>query len=175
MVTNSSQVVDSTDRALHDVVAWSQAFWTSNGFEAGESLAIMASVGRLAQLINGEIERLLKPLGLSLSRYLLLMTLLLTEEGSRPMNRLGWHMMVHPTTVTLVVDQLQKDGLVKRTPHPTDRRATLIEMTPAGKALAEKSSRLLGEANFGLPEMDPAQTKALLKALMELRAVLGDC
>jgi DNA-binding MarR family transcriptional regulator len=160
--------------AARDVVGWSRYFWDANGFDHADGLAIMASVGRLAQIIQSEMEKTLKPLGLGLSRYLLLMTLLLTKGGSRRMSRLGWHMMVHPTTVTVAVDQLEKEGLVKRRPHPTDRRATLIELTPAGRALAEKASALVADQNFGLPTLTKSETTMSLDALTMLRRKLGD-
>ena len=36
-------------------------------------------------------------------------------------------------TITSVLDQLQAAGLVKRSPHPSDRRSTVAELTPAGR------------------------------------------
>jgi DNA-binding MarR family transcriptional regulator len=35
-------------------------------------------------------------------------------------------------TITSVLDQLQAAGLVTRSPHPSDRRSTIAELTPAG-------------------------------------------
>lgn len=46
---------------------------------------------------------------------------------------------VTPRNVTALVDGLETDGLVRRAPHPTDRRATLVELTPLGR-------RMLGQA-----------------------------
>jgi len=43
--------------------------------------------------------------------------------------------MVHPTTVTVALDQLEKRGLVRRKPHPTDRRTPLAVLTPAGQEM----------------------------------------
>jgi DNA-binding MarR family transcriptional regulator len=37
--------------------------------------------------------------------------------------------------VTGLVDGLEAEGLVHRTPHPTDRRATLVSLTDAGREL----------------------------------------
>ncbi len=41
----------------------------------------------------------------------------------------------HPATVTGLLDSLEKRGLVLRTPHPTDRRKLLIEITDEGRAV----------------------------------------
>lgn len=157
-----------------DVVRWSQHFWKKEGLPAAEYLGLFASIGRIDQMMSQAIEQVLKPFNLGVSRYLLLNTLTLTEEGSRRMNRLGWHMMVHPTTVTVVVDQLEKERLVIRKPHPKDRRATLIELTPAGRSLALDASRALAEARFGLPELPKAAVKDLLDLLTVVRLAGGD-
>jgi DNA-binding MarR family transcriptional regulator len=41
-------------------------------------------------------------------------------------------------TITGVLDQLQAAGLVKRSPHPSDRRSTIAELTPAGRGLVDR-------------------------------------
>ena len=41
-------------------------------------------------------------------------------------------------TITSVLDQLQAAGLVKRSPHPRDRRSTVAEITPAGRETIDR-------------------------------------
>ena len=41
-------------------------------------------------------------------------------------------------TITGVLDQLQAAGLVKRSPHPSDRRSTMAEVTPAGREAIDR-------------------------------------
>jgi len=55
------------------------------------------------------------------------------------MSELKEELGVTATNVTALVDSLEKDGLVKRKRHPTDRRATVIELT--GKVMTELSPR----------------------------------
>jgi DNA-binding MarR family transcriptional regulator len=55
---------------------------------------------------------------------------LLYEYGPMMMSSLKDRLGVTATNVTALVDALEKDGFVKRRPHPTDRRATIIELTP---------------------------------------------
>ncbi len=45
---------------------------------------------------------------------------------------------VRPQSMTMIVRSLENDGLVCRRPHPTDRRQTLIELTPKGSATLEE-------------------------------------
>jgi DNA-binding MarR family transcriptional regulator len=55
--------------------------------------------------------------------------------GEQPiiMSDLGEELGVTPRNVTKLVDELEVEGLVRRLPHPSDRRATLIELTERGR------------------------------------------
>src|SRR5919199_6600364 len=54
-------------------------------------------------------------------------------EGPIIMSDLGEELGVTPRNVTKLVDELEAEGLVQRLPHPSDRRATLIELTEKGR------------------------------------------
>jgi hypothetical protein len=73
-----------------------------------------------------------------------------------------------------LVDTLERDGLTERLPHPTDRRAILVRLTPAGDRLAGElltaQRAALAELLAELPEADQ---RHLLQALESLRAVLA--
>jgi DNA-binding MarR family transcriptional regulator len=99
----------------------------------------------------------------------------MSREGTRPLGQLSKHLMIHPTTVTILVDQLEKRELVRRSPHPSDRRITLAKLTPAGRRLTVKASKAAADANYGLgPNIDRDQAVALTAALRALREGLGD-
>ena len=55
------------------------------------------------------------------------------EPGGLTMGELSQRLMVTGGNVTGVTDQLESEGLVKRTPHPSDRRAFAVQLTPAGR------------------------------------------
>src|SRR5919202_4091143 len=55
-------------------------------------------------------------------------------EGPIIMSDLGEELGVTPRNVTKLVDELEAEGLVRRLPHPSDRRATLLELTEQGRA-----------------------------------------
>ena len=82
--------------------------------------------------------------------------------------------MVHPTTVTLALDQLEKRNLVKRNPHPTDRRTILAVLTPAGRELLDKATKALADADFGLNGVDGALSGRVVEVLGEVREHIGD-
>jgi DNA-binding MarR family transcriptional regulator len=64
------------------------------------------------------------------------------------MRELAGQLGMTARNVTAVVDSLEEAGLAARKPHPTDRRATIVELTPGGTDAAEAalSSSLDGMA-----------------------------
>ena len=59
--------------------------------------------------------------------------------GPAIMRELGMQLGVSPRNMTAMVDALEDARLVVRRPHPTDRRATLVELSPAGAREAEQA------------------------------------
>ena len=90
------------------------------------------------------------------------------------MRTMGERLQLHPTSVTNIVDRLQADGLVRRMPHPTDRRATLVEITEAGAALREKATDSVTAIDFGLVGLEPEQKSQLTELLGQVRRAAGD-
>lgn len=67
---------------------------------------------------------------------------LLLENGPMMMSGLRNELGVTATNITALVDALEKDGMVARKPHPSDRRATMIELTAkAEKRMTENCSQ----------------------------------
>lgn len=66
---------------------------------------------------------------------------------------------------TVIVDDLEAQGLVRRRPHPTDRRAKLVEVTRKGRELARRADKILGTPPPGLVALDPAEAEELLRIL----------
>ena len=55
--------------------------------------------------------------------------------------RLAELLQCDASTATAMIDRLEKRGLVRRVPHPTDRRAKVIQLTPEGCALRDRVIR----------------------------------
>ena len=60
---------------------------------------------------------------------------ILDERGATPLNEIGALLIKTAANVTGLVDGLVKRGLVKRLPHPEDRRVKLAELSPSGREL----------------------------------------
>lgn len=60
--------------------------------------------------------------------------------GPMTMSELAGRMSCEPSNATVVIDKLESLRLIERRPHPTDRRAKQLTLTPEG---ADRRKRLL--------------------------------
>jgi DNA-binding MarR family transcriptional regulator len=91
-----------------------------------------------------------------------------------PVTKASERLQVHPTSITNAVDRLEAAGLVRRLPHPTDGRSSLIELTNEGRRLALKATGALNTEVFGRPGLSPRQVGTLVGVLEALRRDAGD-
>lgn len=108
---------------------------------AGPSVSGQQLLGALADLRNGLRQWMLASLPtdsrLTVPRATLLLGLSLKRDPAG-MSDLGASLGMSPRNMTVLVDGLAKEGLVRRVSHPRDRRITLVELTPAGRQVAEQ-------------------------------------
>src|SRR5829696_8182804 len=71
-------------------------------------------------------------------------------------DRLAAALGIDPPNATVLVDDLEAPGLVRRRHHPTDRRAKIVEATRKARALARRANEILGTLHPGLAR--PART-----------------
>ncbi len=92
------------------------------------------------------------------------------ELGTPRMSDLAAHLGLTARTITTAVDALERDGLLARRPAPGDRRATLVELTPAGRDHIEEwqaFQRQLSEEVVA--PLTPAERRQLVKLLERIR------
>ena len=158
-----------------DPIAEATRQWKAHGWAAAApGMAAVTSVMRVHQILLSRVEEVLRPHDLTFARYELLMLLSFTREGSMPLSRIGARLQVHPTSITNAVDRCEAQGLVRRLPHPSDRRATLAEITPAGRELVAKATESLNRevfANLGLSRED---VDAVVTVFARFRSGHGD-
>jgi len=157
-----------------DPVEFTREHWAANQQPGVEHFTAMGAMMRAHQLMVSEMDRVLKPHGLSRTAFLLMATLLMSREHTRPLGQLSRHLMVHPTTITLVIDQLDGRNLVTRAPHRTDRRTVLATLTDEGAELLAKAGKDLAGVQFGLTGVSDALARRLTSVLGEVRAAIGD-
>lgn len=72
---------------------------------------------------------------------------LLLEKNGRTMTELSHALSIDNSTITGLVDRLEKSGFLERRPKPEDRRISLIFITPAGDRETQKAIRTLHQVN----------------------------
>ncbi|MGB8651415.1 MAG: MarR family transcriptional regulator [Mycobacteriales bacterium] len=158
-----------------DPIAEARRNWEAHGWgEVAEGMAAVTSVMRAQQIFLARVDDALRPLDLTFARYELLMLLHFSSAGSMPLKKASERLQVHPTSVTNSVDRLEAAGLVRRRPHPTDGRATLVEVTEEGRRTALKATEALNAEVFARPGLAPRRLTTLVNVLEDLRRGAGD-
>lgn len=79
------------------------------------------------------------------------------------------------STVTATLQAMERAGLVVRTPSPTDRRAMVVEMTPAGAEAAPRAKEAWQELERRtVANLSESRRRDLLAALETVRDTLND-
>ena len=158
-----------------DPIAEAHRHWHDHGWsDAADGMAAVTAIMRTQQILLARIEAALKPFDLTFSRFELLRLLSFTRHGSLPMAFASARLQVHPTSVTNAVDRLEAAHLVRRMPHPTDGRATLVEITPAGRERVDAATVQLNERIFRRPGFGTAGVEQLNALLTDFRRDAGD-
>ena len=82
-----------------------------------------------------------------------------------PMGELAAALEIDPPNATVVVDDLESLGLARRRPHPTDRRAKVVEATRKGKELARRADTILATPPPALSALSADDLEALRRIL----------
>lgn len=90
------------------------------------------------------------------------------------MSEVGARLGVTPRNVTKLVDGLEAEGLLKREPHPYDRRATLLRLTDKGRLVSRESMGANCSTAAKLYEqLSPAERQHLARILRKLLDALA--
>jgi DNA-binding MarR family transcriptional regulator len=113
-------------------------------------------------LDNDRRREVSETLGISFGRARALRRL-----ARRPMSmsELATALGIDPANATAVVDELESLKLARRRPHPTDRRAKMVEATPKGQKLARHADAILGTPPPELSALDTDDLEALRRIL----------
>jgi DNA-binding MarR family transcriptional regulator len=158
-----------------DPIAEARRQWTTRwGEKPATPMAAVTSIMRAQQILLAELNAMLAKHGLTFARYEALVLLHFSRRGSLPLGKIGERLQVHRTSVTNLVDGLEKAELVRRRPHDTDRRATLAEITDRGREVAVAATEELNAAGFCLDALPRDDLEAVTRVLAKLRKDAGD-
>jgi DNA-binding MarR family transcriptional regulator len=158
-----------------DPIDEARAQWSSRWEpDVSDAMAAATSIMRAQQVVLAAVDGALRPYGLTFARYEGLVLLLFSRRGVLPLSTMGRRLMIHPTSVTNIINRLEAQGLVRRAPHPTDGRTTLAELTREGRRLAMEATTAVNEVSFGLGMLDETDLSDLMRIVRKLRVGVGD-
>lgn len=103
-----------------------------------QALSARRSFTRMARFIHQLLREKLTCGPLTIQQFYTLESL---EGGPRPMNALAAQVGLHQSTLTRIVDRLERDGLVARRPNPKEKRRIDVGLTNAGRTLYRSLDR----------------------------------
>lgn len=124
-------------------------------------------------LMDDGDRRVLAPLNLSPLEFAVLQQLDMSQ--GRRLTDVGATLLCVKSTITRIVDRLERDGLVLRTPDPDDRRAQRLVLTEEGAAVR---SAAIAAHNTSIQQrfsvLSPAEQRQFHDLLAKLRCGLRD-
>src|SRR3954468_14620426 len=129
--------------------------------------ALNQAVRLLSLRHRARAAQLLAPLGLHPGQEALLLEL--DRTGPMIQAQLSEALGCEPPSITLMTRKLEAAGHIRRKPVPSDKRASIVELTDSGKALADQIKQLwcaLAEETVAdLPPETAAELPRILKAM----------
>ena len=133
------------------------------------AVSIVGRLFRLAPQLTELLDLGAREYGMGFARGRVLWAL--QESGPVVMRALSERLGISPRTVTGLIDALEADGWVTRSPHPHDRRATIISVTPTAEAalttLRSSYEELAHSLVAGIDPADLARCHAVLSTIQD--------
>jgi DNA-binding MarR family transcriptional regulator len=124
-------------------------------------------------LMSADMQRGLAERGLTQTRAQVLWVL--GEAERMTQSELAAKLKVTPRNVTTLMDALEETGFVRRTAHPTDRRAAIIVLTPKGqKSVARLQSEVTEFARLLFGNLSESDLKTFQGILHDVGAKLTE-
>jgi DNA-binding MarR family transcriptional regulator len=130
------------------------------------SIALM----RTASVVSRRFARLVEPHGISLAQYNVLRILRGAGATGLPTLAIRDRMIDEGSTVTRLLDKLERAGLVTRDRSRPDRRQVLCVITPAGEALLAELDPAMDATDTEIMQvLDTEQMAAFIELLATVR------
>jgi DNA-binding MarR family transcriptional regulator len=113
-------------------------------------------------LDEGRRRRVADALGMSFGRIRAIRRI---ARQPMSMGELASALGIDRPNATVLVDDLEARGLVRRRPHPTDRRAKIVEATAKGAKQARRAEEILSTPPSALSDLPAADLEALHRIL----------
>ncbi len=133
---------------------------------------VMDVFNRIQEAIRARYVRQITPYKLTVTQFKALQHLHWHDEGLS-IGELSGHLGLTSSTVSGIVDRLQRDGWIERKRDPRDRRRVTVKLTPKGEELFEQKPRSTEDFwRETIARLDEEERVSLLKILSRLRGVM---
>ncbi len=133
---------------------------------------IMHSLRQIFRAIQDYSQEVSKKFGITGPQLWALKTLF--ADGSLSLGDLSNKMYLHPSTVSGVVDRLEKKGYVVRDRGQKDRRVVTVALTPKGKKLVKKAPNpIQGKMVYGLRKLEARKLNSIYAAIQKLVEIMA--
>lgn len=129
-------------------------------------------LSQLGAYLADDFQRRLAPLGVDPRTYAVLLALAASDGQSQ--RQLSAQLGIHRNVMVTLIDTLESQGLVRRLPHPEDRRAFAVTLTDKARDLLpalDEQGRALEDEITG--PLSAAERAALLNKLQRISAAVG--
>ncbi len=143
---------------LHQGLHYSRVNDSASGLLSAQLLGSLHAV-------QVHLEKALEPLGLSLAKFGVLSNL--AEAGEPlPLSALAERQACVRSNITQLIDRLEAERLVLRTPDPHDRRSVRAQLTDEGQARRRAGLQAVRQAEAALFEHLPAEEREWLMTML---------
>src|SRR4030067_1834392 len=131
----------------------------------------MQSLRRIFKTVQDYSQEVYKKFGVTGPQLWDLKTI--SENGNLSLGELSKKMYLHPSTVTGVVDRLEKKGYVVSNRVEKDRRVIKVQLTPKGEGLVGKAPNpVQGKMIYGLRKLKKDELNYIYDSIRKLVEVI---
>ncbi|MDH5607935.1 MAG: MarR family transcriptional regulator [Cyclobacteriaceae bacterium] len=133
-----------------------------------DSIEILVSIRKIVRSLNLESKSIQKDFGLSITQLLCLSHLEQNEAYKGTHKQLMALLSLNSSTVTGIINRLERKGYVARLPKTGDKRVTYITLTAAGLKLLEKTPNVLHDRLAKKLEALSVEDREMIKKSMDI-------
>ena len=159
--------------SIHSSLEWRlvERYGTQPATFELEDIALLFSISAFTATSSVEIEKQLQRYGLSQGRFMLLLCLNVVSERTWTPATLAAAAAVSRATITGLLDGLEQDTWIARTPNPNDKRSTQITLTDTGASRLEgiipDYYGRIGDAFSDLTALEKELTGKLMRKVLD--------
>jgi MarR family transcriptional regulator for hemolysin len=127
------------------------------------------AIGEVSRCWRAKLDERLRPLGLSQSRWMVLLHLSKRGDGVVQKALADWIGIEGPTLVR-ILDRMTEDGWIERRESPTDRRAKTVHLTEQSRAVIQQITQVAAKLRSELlTDIPLADIDTCMRVLQQIK------